>query len=298
VNTAILLSCHGTVERVDDLPAFLLNIRRGRPPSPEILAEVRHRFELIGGSPLMRVTRAQAAALEARLGVPVHVAARLWNPYPKDVVEQLVASGVRRIVSIPLAPQSTEIYNAAVREACAAHADVTLREAPAWGDEPALIDACVETVSGALEGVEAHLRARTPILLTAHSLPKRVIAAGDAYEREFRALASRVSDRLVDHGSPVRVAFQSQGMTGDEWLGPDLASSFDAILAERGTGVVIAPIGFVADHVETLYDLDIEARKVAESKGLRFHRATAFNDRPRFIDALEAVARRELSAFA
>jgi ferrochelatase len=299
VTTAFLLTCHGTVDKIEDIPAFLANIRRGRPVPREIIEEVTRRFERIGGSPLMRITQAQADALAARLNLPVRVAGRLFHPYPKDVIAELHASGARTIVSLPLAPQSVHVYHAAVREAAAAYPDLTLREVPPWGLEPALIDAFVESIDETLESAPApeSERSAIPIVLTAHSLPVRAIQAGDPYEAQFRAMASAVEDRLRARGNPTFVAFQSQGMTGDAWLGPDLPETFSRVAAAGARGVLIAPIGFVADHVETLYDLDIEARPIAERAGLtRFLRAPAMNTRARFIDALDAIARRALEA--
>ncbi|MEZ4299151.1 MAG: ferrochelatase [Polyangiaceae bacterium] len=289
----LLLTCHGTVESTDDLPAFLSNIRRGRPTPPHLIEEVRRRFDAIGGSPLMRTTRAQADALAARLSLPVAVAARLWHPYPKDVLADLARSGVRTVLSLPLAPQSVHVYHAAVREA-AAPLGIEVIEAPAWGNEPRLIDAFVESIEEALSHLPEPARRTAPIVLTAHSLPQRIIDSGDPYERDFRAMAALVESRLRPQGNPVHIAFQSQGATSDVWLGPDLPTTFRA-LSESGAGAVcIAPIGFVADHVETLYDLDIEARALAESQGLTFTRATAMNLRPAFIDALVSVAQASL----
>ncbi len=295
MTTAVLLTCHGTIDRVEDIPAFLNNIRRGRPTPGHIVDEVQRRFQRIGGSPLMRITAEQAAALEARLGIPVRIAGRLWGPYPKDVVAELVAAGVTTLVSLPLAPQSVEIYHAGVREAAAAHPGVEVRCAPAWGLEPALIDAFVESIDEALARYPEATRASIPVLLTAHSLPQRIIDMGDAYEREFRAMASAVAARVQERGNPARIAFQSQGMDGGVWLGPDLPTTFATLAAEGKTEVVIAPIGFVAEHVETLYDLDVEAPGLAEKAGVhRIERAAAMNARPRFVDALEAVVRRLL----
>jgi ferrochelatase len=290
VTTAVLVTCHGTVDRVEDIPAFVTNIRRGHAAPAEVVQEVTRRFEKIGGSPLMRITRQQGAALEARLGIPVRVAGRLWHPYPKDVIAELYAGGVRKLVSLPLAPQSVHVYHAAVREGSSGLEGLDLRCAPAWGLEPALIDAFVETIDEGMARFPEGERGSVTVLLTAHSLPKRIVDAGDPYERSFRDMCSVVSERLAARGVASEVAFQSQGMTGDVWLGPDLATAF--------TGkrrVLIAPIGFVADHVETLYDLDIEAPEIARRAGVeRLERAPAVNARPRFIDALEAVVRREV----
>jgi ferrochelatase len=296
VSTAVLCTCHGTVERIEDIPAFLANIRRGRPTPPAIVAEVTHRFQRIGGSPLMKTTAAQAAALSARIGVPVHVAGRLWGPYPAEVVAQLVRDGVTTLISLPLAPQSVEVYHDPVREALAGRPEVTLRCAPPWGLTPALIDAFVEGIDEALarfpEGADSATRSGVPVILSAHSLPQRLIDGGDPYERQFREMADAVGARIAARGNPVRVAFQSQGMDGGQWLGPDLPTTFAALVAGGARAAIVAPIGFVADHVETLYDLDIEAPLLAAQAGLaRLERAPAPNTRPRFIDALEAVVR-------
>jgi ferrochelatase len=287
-DVAVLVSCHGTVERSEDLAAFVRNIRHGREAPPEVVAEVRRRFEAIGGSPLMRITEAQAAALEARLGVPVRAAARLWHPYPRAVLAPLVAAGVRRVVSLPLAPQSVHVYHEAVaRDLAAIDAAVELVRAPAYGKVPELVGAFVAAIGEARGKLPAG--ARTATLLTAHSLPRRVIDGGDPYQRDFEAMAAAVAEGL---SGEVRVAYQSQGMGGGDWLGPDLPTTF-AALAEAGfEALLVAPIGFVAEHVETLYDIDVEAAALARDLGFRaFARMPALDTRPAFIDALEAVAR-------
>lgn len=294
----VLLSFHGTVSDPADVPAFVRNIRHGQPAPEDVVAEVTRRLQHIGGSPLTRVTQAQARALEERLGLPVRIAARLWHPYAKDALPELAALGVSRIASLPLAPQSVAIYHPAV-EAAAAPLGIEVLRASAWGLEPALVDAFVASISEAAARIEEP-RDRLAVVLSAHSLPRRVIAAGDGYEREFRSMADAVADALAAAGfdrSRVRVAFQSQGMgSRDAWLGPDLETTF-AELAIGHRHLVVAPIGFVAEHVETLYDIDVEARAIAENLGfVRFERMPALDAHPRFIDALEAVARRTLGA--
>lgn len=295
MSTAVLCTCHGTVDKTSDLPAFLSNIRRGRPTPAAIVEEVRRRLDHIGGSPLMRITAAQASALEERLGLPVRIAGRLWGPYPREVIDALVEEGTTRLISLPLAPQSVEIYHAQVREAAAAHPGLELRCAPAWGLEPAMIDACVEAIDEAIARLPEDARPRAPVLLSAHSLPQRVIDAGDLYEQQFREMAGEVAARVAARGNPTSIAFQSQGMDGGAWLGPDLPTAFAALAAAGAREVVIAPIGFVSDHTETLYDLDVEAPRLAASAGIpRVERAAAMNTRPRFIDALESVVRKLL----
>lgn len=296
MTTAVLLTCHGTIENTADIPAFLANIRRGRPTPPEVVEEVTRRFEKVGGSPLMRITAAQARALQARLGVPVRFAARLWEPYPKAVIDALVKEGTTTLISLPLAPQSVHVYHASVREAAAAHPGLELRCAPPWGQEPALIDAFASSIDEARARLPEELRDRAPVLLTAHSLPQRIIDAGDPYEVQFRAMAGEVAARVSARGNPVHVAFQSQGMDGGAWLGPDLPQTFAKLAAAGAEAVVVGPIGFVAEHIETLYDLDIEAPLLAKRAGLsHLERARALNDHPRFIDALESIVRALMS---
>lgn len=296
MNTAVLLSAHGTVNHVDELPAFLAKIRRGRPTPQAILDEVRHRFEKIGGSPLLRITREVAAALEARLGLPVVVGMRLWNPTLGEALAQASARGATRIVSIPLAPQSTHVYHEALLAAAAerveaGHPALALVEAPAWGDEPALLEAFNEVIDLGLRRFDETRRAGVPVVLSAHSLPRRVIAMGDPYEQQFREMAQAVIARRPD-GRRYDIAFQSQGMDGGDWLGPDLPTTFRALKDAGHDEVLVAAIGFVSDHVETLYDLDIEAPALAAAAGLRFERAPSLNTNVRYLDALEAVARR------
>jgi ferrochelatase len=238
----------------------------------------------------MRISVAQAQALEERLGVPVRVAARHFHPYIRDVVTELACSGTTTLVSLPLAPQSVDVYHAEVRRAARGFPDLVVRYAPSWGLEPKLIDALRETVDEALDRFAD--ATDVPVVLTAHSLPRHVILAGDPYEEQFRAMAAGVAAAIEAKGHPVRVAFQSQGMDGGDWLGPDLLTVFAELSAAGRTSAVVAAIGFVADHVETLYDLDIEAPQIAARAGLaRIERAASMNTRRAFIDALEAIAR-------
>jgi ferrochelatase len=281
---AVLLIQHGSVEDPAEIPDFVRTIRRGRPTPQSIIDEVTHRWKAIGGSPLLSITKEQAAALAEQLGVRVAVAGRLWKPWARDVVASLAREGVTRVLSLPLAPMSVHVYNAATREACAA-VNVECVDTPAWNEEPALIAAFADVVRKAMvEG--AHL------LFTAHSLPTRVIASGDQYEAQVRRTAELVAASLG--ASDWSVAFQSQGMDGGDWLGPDLPTAFGALAARGVRDVVVCAIGFLADHTEVLYDLDVEARALAEAKGITLHRASSLNAHPRLIDGLASIAKRLL----
>jgi ferrochelatase len=288
--TGILLSAHGTVENLDDLPAFLARIRRGRPVPQALIDETRHRYQLIGGSPLLRTTREVARLLGEATSLPVFVGMRLWDPSLQQALTEARDAGVQRLISLPLAPQSVHVYHQAAREAAAAVPGApALIEAPSWGDEPALLDAFEAVIREALDRFPPEERPAVELVLSAHSLPLRIIAAGDPYEQQFRAMAAAVAARFP--GQPTRVAFQSQGYDGGDWLGPDLKATFQTLATEGKRDALVAAIGFLGDHVETLYDLDIEARRLAQEAGLRrFERAPSLDARAPFIQALARVA--------
>ncbi len=288
--TGILLSAHGTVENLDDLPAFLARIRRGRPVPQALIDETRHRYQLIGGSPLLRTTREVARLLGEATSLPVFVGMRLWDPSLQQALTEARDAGVQRLISLPLAPQSVQVYHQAAREAAAAVPGApALVEAPSWGEEPALLDAFEAVIREALDRFPPEERPAVELVLSAHSLPLRIIAAGDPYEQQFRAMAAAVAARFP--GQPTRVAFQSQGYDGGDWLGPDLKATFQTLAAEGKRDALVAAIGFLGDHVETLYDLDIEARRLAQEAGLRrFERAPSLDARAPFIQALARVA--------
>jgi ferrochelatase len=290
---AVVLVSHGTVEDLDDLGGFVTHVRRGRPAPPELIAELRHRYEAIGGSPLNRINAALAGKLAARLRVPVVAANRLWHPYVREVVPPLAAAGVTRVVLLPLAQHSVHVYAEDGKRAVEG-TGVALQSVPAWGDRADLCEAFTRRIAATLAGSTS----LTTLLLTAHSLPVAIVKAGDPYERDFRAAAAAVEQAVrarVAGALHVLVAFQSQGMAGGpvpvEWLGPDLRASLDAARAHGSERVVLAPIGFLADHVEVLYDLDMEARAMAAERGMAYARAPSLNADDDFVDVLAAVAR-------
>lgn len=298
---AIVLFGHGTVENLDDLPAFVTNIRRGHAPPPELITELRRRYEAIGGrSPFNDTARALADAVAREAGVPTRIAMRLWHPYAKDVLRELAAAGARHVAFVPLAQHSGAVYaeaaQRAARELAEENVVVTVTCAPNWGREPALLDAYAVRVRAALDALPADVRAKTTTLFTAHSLPKSIVDGGDPYEKEFRASVDGVVERLAGTGVRPMVAFQSQGpaQAGGRpmpWLGPDLPASLDAIRERGDTHVLFAPIGFLADHVEVLYDLDVEAKAFAAERGLGFSRAASLNASPELARVIAEVAR-------
>jgi protoporphyrin/coproporphyrin ferrochelatase len=291
MKNAALLVAHGTVDDLSELPEFAARIRRGHPAPPELLAELRRRYEAIGGqSPLNAINRRLASRLEEIIGVPVRVANRLARPFVKDVMGDLAQWGVERIVAVPLAQYSAHVYAGAVDEAASelARGGVRIEAvcAPSWGEEPALLDAYATAIAESLAPIDPV--AQTTLILSAHSLPLAAIRAGDPYEREVRAAAAKIGDRVVARAGERAlrqvVVFQSQGMSAGpggrpvEWLGPDLPAAIEECRARGESHVVFAPIGFLADHVEILYDLDIEARGWVEERGMTFHRTRSLND--------------------
>lgn len=281
---AVLLLAHGAPERVEDVASYLSFVRGGRPMAPRVVAEVERRYaEIGGGSPLLARTRRQAEALQAKLGLPVYVGMRNWQPFIKDTADRMVVEGVERAVSICLAPQysdlSVGLYIRRAEEAVAG------RFALAWTrsfhDHPLLIESFAERL--------APLVNRRRVIFSAHSLPERILAAGDPYDREARATAAAVAARL--NLQDWDFAYQSQGMTEEKWLGPTVEERLEMCSGE----VVVHPIGFVSDHVEILYDVDVLFRNFAAERGIRLLRPESLNDSPTFIAALADIAARCLA---
>jgi ferrochelatase len=281
----VLLVAHGAPERVEDVAEYLGYVRGGRPGSPEVLAEVRSRYLAIGGgSPLLGWTRAQAEALERKLGLPVFFGMRNWHPFLRETMDCVRAAGIEKLAAVCLAPQfsflSVGLYIRRTSEA-AAEAGVTAEIvwAKSYHDEPLLHEAFAERLRPLLPAER--------VLFTAHSLPKQALAVGDPYESECRSTAAAVAARAGV--AEWDFAFQSQSLTGGEWLGPTVESRLDAYAADGVSEVVLCPVGFVADHVEVLFDIDILFRQYAVQRGIALLRPESLNDSPAYTAALAAV---------
>ncbi len=291
---AVLLASHGSIDDLDDLMAFVTNVRRGHAPPSDLVTELRRRYEAVGGSPLNAISATVSRKLERRLGVPVEWASRLWKPYVRDVLLDLAKRGIDRVALVPLAQHSALVYAASAR-AAAEEAHVELVCASNWGQTPALCQAFADRVIDAIGPPSGS--GPTAVVMTAHSLPRSVIEAGDPYEREVRAAAATIAGLVAaraKESTRFEVAFQSQGLAGaggaNPWLGPDIPTTLDAVSARGDRRVVFAPIGFLADHVEVLYDLDIEARAMAAGRGLAYARARSLNADDDFVEVLAAVS--------
>jgi ferrochelatase len=301
MSEAVLLVSHGSIDDMADLGPFLTNVRRGQPPTPELAAEMLKRYEAIGGkSPLNTISGEVARKLGARIGLRVAWASRLWKPTVREVVGELAGAGVRRVGLVPLAQHSAKVYADDARRAVEG-LGVDVVSASNWGQAPALVQAFARRLVEALR--EEQELDRTAVVLTAHSLPRAVIDAGDPYEHEVRLAAEAVLSVVrekVGHDVHAVVAFQSQGLTAGPggkpmaWLGPTLEATVQELAARGDRRVVFAPIGFLADHVEILYDLDVEMRALAGRLGMAYARTASLNADDDFIDVLAGVARRLL----
>ena len=290
---AVLLLAHGTPEKVEDIPTYLRNVTSGRPLPEEVVKEIQHRYSLIGQSPLTCWTLDQAERVAAELGMPTYVGMRNWKPYIGETVKKMSADGVTDVVAICLAPHNSRTSVGLYRRAVVGEtgkAPFTYDFVESWHDEPLLIEAFAEMLRSGWAKACAEAGETVPVIFTAHSVPVRTIEAGDPYETQTRHTAELVA-AAVPEIEKWKFAFQSQGMSGGAWLGPTVEESILALKAEGHHSVFIHPIGFVCDHVEVLYDVDIAFKKFAVDHGLRLWRAESLNGSPTFAKAIASVAR-------
>ena len=289
--TAVLLMSYGTPRTPADILPYYTDIRRGRPPTDEQLAELTGRYEAIGGiSPLAQRTEAQRKALQTALDsaaddqYEVVLGMKHAAPFIEDAVDDLAGRGFRRLIGLVLAPHysafSVGQYLDRMTAAAAPH-DIDVRGVRSWATEPAFID----FVSTEVKGKLANMPGQTRVLFTAHSLPERILTTNDPYPAELRATAEHVAAATgVDNWG---LAWQSAGRTPEPWLGPDILQVIDELAADgRTAAVLVSAVGFVADHLEVLYDLDIEASRRADRQGLTFARTACVNDDATVMTAL------------
>ena len=280
--TAVLLIAHGSPERVEDIPEFLQNISRGRPMPEAVVREVQHRYSLIGSSPLTKITRQQADAVARELDLPVYVGMRNWHPFIADALREMQSDNVGQAVAVCLAPHNSRTSVGLYKEALFGEAaPFTIDFVEEWHDHPLLIEAFAEKLRSGWAGACAEHGGKVPVLFTAHSVPKRTITEGDPYEAQTRETAALVAKRVPEIGD-WSFAFQSQGMSGGEWLGPTVEDTIVKLRDAGQTGVFVQPIGFVCDHVEILFDIDILFREFAAERGMKLYRAESLNDSPTF----------------
>jgi protoporphyrin/coproporphyrin ferrochelatase len=296
--TAVLLLAHGTPDSVEDIPCFLHAVTGGRPVPQAVIDEVKHRYGLIGRSPLKELTMRQAEAVGCELRLPVYVGMRNWEPYIRDVVPKMAADGIEQAIAVCLAPQnsrtSTGLYKKALMGESGAPFSVEFVES--WHDHPLLIHAFADRLKKGWKTACAEAGARVPIIFTAHSVPTRTITEGDPYAEQCKQTADLVAMQVPTITNDDYVfAFQSQGMSGGPWIGPTVEETIVALKDQGHTGVFIQPIGFLCDHVEVLYDIDIGFRKFAAERDMKLWRAESLNDSLLLTSALADVVRSRLA---
>jgi ferrochelatase len=313
--TAILLLAHGTPDALDEIPAYLRNVTSGRTLPQSAIDEITHRYSLIGKSPLTDITLAQARLLERHIGLPVYVGMRNWKPYIASVVRQMRENGIAAIAAICLAPQNSRTSVGLYRRAVLAEAghDLAVDFTDAWADHPLLIEAFADRLRTKYRALTTELGRALPVLFTAHSVPCRTIQSAspatdpqttathespDPYAIEARRTATLVAAQLASEGlrdTDWFFAFQSQGISGGPWIGPTVEDTLTALRQAGHTAVIIHPIGFLCDHVEILYDIDIGFREFGQRIGLRVERPESLNDSPALTRALADLAQNALA---
>ena len=283
-----MLMAYGSPERLSDVPAYYADIRGGRPIAPEHLADLVERYRRLGiedSSPLNAVTEQTRAALEAELGLPVFTGMKHWTPRIPEAAEAALASGAGEVVGLVLAPHYSRLSIAGYREqlerALARRAE--LRFVESWHDEPGF----VELLAARVRGTDAH------VVFTAHSLPARILEAGDPY-RDQLLETSRLVAEAAGLGS-WSFSFQSESPTGEPWLGPDILDHLEALSRQGVSHVLVCPVGFVSDHLEIRWDLDVEAQEKAAELGLELERIEMPNADPAFVQTLAGIVKRSLS---
>jgi ferrochelatase len=286
VSDAVVLMAYGSPSLPEDVRPYLEDIRGGRPVSDEAVEELAERYRRIGGrSPLDDVTEAQRASLEEELDVPVFVGMKHWQPRIAEAVDSAIAGGATRILGLVLAPHYSRLsigeYWERLDAAAAGRAEVALVES--WHDHPGFLDVVAERV----RGTDAW------VVFTAHSLPQRILDDGDPYRDQLLETSRLVAERAgLERWS---FAFQSASPTGEPWLGPDILEELDRLHEAGERKVLVAPVGFVSDHLEILWDLDIEARERAAELGLELDRIESLNDDPAFLRALAGLVEERLA---
>jgi ferrochelatase len=292
----ILVMAYGTPPSLDDVAAYYSDIRGGRPPPPELLEELTQRYRAIGGrSPLLEITEAQARGIQERLGIRTYLGQKHAFPFIRDAVGAMARDGIECAVGLVLAPHYSSLsvgdYERRARRSAEEVAwRGSLKVVDRWHLEPGYLELLAGRVAQALRGLPD--ASRSVVIFSAHSLPARILESADPYPRLLRETAEAVAARAgVDQWE---VAWQSAGRTDEAWLGPDLLELLERLASSGVTGVVVCPCGFVSDHLEVLYDLDVEAARAAARLGIAFARTTSPNDDPAFLDALANVARKAL----
>ena len=292
----LLVMAYGGPNTIDEVEPYLLDVRGYRSTAPEIIHEVRERYREIGGrSPILEQTQAQAAALESALNIngqefKAFVGMRHWNPYIKDTLAEMQAQGIQYAVGLVMAPHysrmSIEAYFKKIGEA---GSPIEIAPINNWHLLPGYLEALISRVRAALERFPAEVRSQVPVIFSAHSLPERILTWNDPYPDQLRATVEAVMQRLGDQ--PHDFAFQSAAISNEPWLGPDVSESIKCFALQGQKNIISCPIGFVCEHVEVLYDIDIVYQKLAKSLGVRLERIEMVHTVPQMVAGLAELIR-------
>ncbi|MEJ7838493.1 MAG: ferrochelatase [Thermomicrobiales bacterium] len=297
----VLLMAYGGPDKIEDVRPYLLDVRNNRPTSEEIFHEITERYHQIGGrSPILELTQAEAAGLEQSLNSTsepgqswkVWVGMRHWQPFIKDVLAEMEAVGITRAVGLVMAPHYSRMsIGAYYKRLEAAESSIEVSGVQHWNLNPGYLDALIDRITAALLKFTEDVRASVPIIFSAHSLPEKILEWDDPYPRELQETVKALTARLPDRHW--EWAYQSAAMTPDPWLGPDAGEVISRLHGEGHRHVLMCPIGFVCEHVEILFDIDVEFAQHAQKLGMHLERIEMLNDHPAMLAGLADVVREQ-----
>ena len=287
----LLLMAYGGPNHIDEVEPYLLDVRGHRPTAPEIIHEVRERYREIGGrSPILKQTQAQANALESTLNTSgkdfkVFVGMRHWHPYINDVLEEMHSQGIERAVGLVMAPHYSRMsIGAYYKKIDEANLPIVFSRVEDWHVQPGYLNALADRVHAALQRFPEEIRAQVPVIFTAHSLPEKILEWNDPYPTQLRETVSALMERLGSQ--PHEFAYQSAAISSEPWLGPDASEVIERFASEGKRDILLCPIGFVCEHVEILYDIDIVYQNLAKSLNVHLERIQMLNTAPEMIEGL------------
>jgi ferrochelatase len=295
----VLVMAYGGPNNLDEVEPYLLDVRGQRPTSPEIIEEVRERYRQIGGrSPIREQTQAQAGAIEVALnangnGFKAFVGMRHWHPFIKDVLVEMQEEGIERAVSVVMAPHYSRMsIGAYYQKVDEANSTIEFLRIENWHLQAEYIRALAKRVRDALERFPKEARASVPVIFTAHSLPAKILEWNDPYPTQLSETVSAVMEQLGSQ--PYEFAYQSAAISSIPWLGPDAGEVIERLVSEGEKHILICPIGFVCEHVEILYDIDIVYQNLANSLGVHLERIEMLNTAPEMVKGLAGLIREKV----